>query len=142
MTIVIKTAAAIVAGAMVCSGALHAEEPGDRVARAAQQALQAGGCVKAVIEEIGPRLQGQGFNTGIYIGYSNGSMSVSYSDDFVARESKPGDVVNMCLLQMARTSDGKPCPANYRVGSLWRVENLRTGGRWTMPDWPHYCNGA
>jgi hypothetical protein len=108
--------------------------------------LSAGeGCQRTVIERVGGRLEGAGFEVGVGVHYSNDVWNFSYGGDPAVgpvSRSVPGDLVIMCLVGGPRAIDGGPCPKGDNRGSVYRVQNLRTRESWTLPDSPHMCGGA
>jgi hypothetical protein len=109
--------------------------------------LHVGECVETRIERVANRLQDG--NSGKYIKgsgsaiiFTNSLYQVSYSQEFTVDKSRRGDPVTVCLIKLAQTYDGKPCPAGDTRGNIYRVVNHRTGYIWELPDAEHMCGGA
>lgn len=98
-----------------------------------------GDCETTRIDFIGPRLEeteGQEPD-GTSVGMENGVGLVSYAREAPALRSRIGDPVRVCLAAIPHG-----CPKGDDRGREYAVTNLRTGGRWRMPDAEHECGGA
>lgn len=103
-----------------------------------------GQCTGTTIEWIGGRL-GNGppsrddrpDETGTSVSLANGVGLVSYDLDRAVAVSRIGDPVRVCLVYIPQH-----CPPHDNRGRIYAVRNLRTGGKWEMPDSEHECGGA
>ena len=95
-----------------------------------------GDCVDTQVEFVGTRLT-EVADSGTAIEFSNGLSLVSYDQIPAAAESKVGDKVKACLEALP-----KNCPPGDDRGKIYRIENLRTGRSFSMPDAAHACGGA
>jgi hypothetical protein len=93
-------------------------------------------CVKTRIIELGSRLENMP-DSGSAVTYGNGIYGVSYEMIRAVRASRVGDPVIVCLVTIT-----KGCPKNDNRGRRYSAQNLRTGGKWTLPDAEHMCGGA
>jgi uncharacterized protein len=75
--------------------------------------------------------------SGSSVSYRNGGYQVSYEKEGALVRSRMGDMVKMCL-----SSIPQDCPPGDDRGKTYKVENLRTGERWELPDAQHMCGGA
>lgn len=98
-----------------------------------------GQCEVTTIEEIGPRLEGgdRPNESGTSVSFANGVSQVSYELERPVAQSRTGDRVRVCLVSIPRN-----CPKGDDRGREYAVTNLRTGGKWRMPDSQHMCGGA
>jgi hypothetical protein len=75
---------------------------------------------------------------GSAVTYENGISGVSY--EYIAalsRDSRVGDPIKLCFI-----SRYENCPLGDDRGKTYSAINLRTGGKWTLPDSEHRCGGA
>lgn len=93
-------------------------------------------CVKTRISELGSRLENMP-DSGSAVTYENGLYGVSYELVPAVRASRIGDPVIVCLVSIPRG-----CPKDDNRGKRYSAQNLRTGGKWTLPDAEHMCGGA
>jgi hypothetical protein len=93
-------------------------------------------CVKTRISEIGSRLENTP-DSGSAVAYENGVYGVSYDRIPAVRASRVGDPVIVCLVSIP-----KDCPKGDDRGKRYSAHNLRTGGKWILPDASHMCGGA
>ena len=93
-------------------------------------------CVKTRINELGSRLENMP-DSGSAVRYENGIYGVSYDMVPAVRASRVGDPVIVCLVAIPRG-----CPKDDDRGRRYSARNLRTGGKWTLPDAEHMCGGA
>lgn len=98
--------------------------------------LKVGDCVETQVDFVGTRLS-EVADSGTAIEFTNGLSLVSYSQIPAAAESKEGDKVKACLEALP-----KNCPPGDERGKVYRIENLRTGKSFSMPDSAHACGGA
>jgi len=75
--------------------------------------------------------------SGSSVNYRNGGYQVSYEKEGALIRSRVGDMVKMCLASIPQD-----CPPGDDRGKTYKVENLRTGERWELPDAQHMCGGA
>jgi hypothetical protein len=75
--------------------------------------------------------------SGSQIELADGHVNVSYDQIPAIDHSKVGDPVRLCVSRLPTH-----CPPGDHRGITYRVKNLRTGGRWTLPDAEHMCGGA
>ncbi len=110
--------------------------------------FKVGECTLSVITELGPRLcepdasgncpKNLPFDdSGNTIVAANGFYGVSYDRLKALEKSRLGDRLLLCL-----SSVPKDCPADDDRGYFWTWKNLRTGGKWELPDSEHMCGGA
>jgi len=98
-----------------------------------------GQCETAKIEWIGTRLtltEGEPPN-GTAVSFTDGVYQVSYDRVAAVLASRVGDPVRVCLGSIPRH-----CPVGDDRGRFYRITNLRTGGKWYLPDAQHMCGGA
>jgi uncharacterized protein YecT (DUF1311 family) len=103
------------------------------------QLTRAGACDKTRIEEIGGRLQpveGEPPD-GVSVSFADGIFVTDYDRPATVVASRIGDPVRVCLVSIPRH-----CPKGDDRGRVYSVVNLRTRGRWKMPDAEHSCGGA
>jgi uncharacterized protein len=110
--------------------------------------LKVGECTLSTISELGPRLctpddndkcpENMPFDdSGNSINAANGMYGISYDRIPALEKSKLGDTVLLCLKSIP-----KNCPKDDDRGYFWTWKNLRTGGKWELPDAQHMCGGA
>jgi hypothetical protein len=75
--------------------------------------------------------------SGSAIRFTNGGYQVAYAEIEAVQNSRTGDPVFICLIQIPRG-----CPAGDTRGRVYTTTNLRTLESWTMPDSEHRCRGA
>ena len=75
--------------------------------------------------------------SGASVNFRNGGYQVSYERERALVRSRVGDKVRMCL-----SSIPQDCPPGDERGKTYKVENLRTGETWELPDAQHMCGGA
>lgn len=95
-----------------------------------------GDCVVTSVKEVTSRLDGVP-GSGTDIVYADGIAQVSYDQEPAADASRAGDQVRLCLVSLPTG-----CPPGDDRGKVYDAENLRTGGRWSLPDSEHMCGGA
>lgn len=98
--------------------------------------LEVGKCVETRISLTGPRLKNAP-GSGVTVVYQNGLRQVSYDLLAGVVNSKPGDPVRLCVVELP-----KNCPADDTRGIIYRAHNLRTEQDWTASDSQHSCGGA
>jgi uncharacterized protein len=107
-----------------------------------------GECMLSTIAELGPRLCEPDANgncptnmpfddSGDSINAASGVHGVSYERIAALEKSTRGDNVLLCLKSIP-----KHCPKDDDRGYWWNWKNLRTGGKWQLPDAQHMCGGA
>lgn len=100
-----------------------------------------GPCKRTVIAEIGPRLAGGGgtpdLESGVTVRFRSGLVLVDYSRPKIVESQKPGDKVEVCLVEVPIH-----CPPGDDRGKRYRVRDLRLGQSYTMSDAMHVCGGA
>jgi hypothetical protein len=100
-----------------------------------------GPCERTVIEDIGTRtVDGDGtpdLESGVTVIFANGLMLVGYSRPMLVESQKPGDKVEVCLVEVP-----VGCPPGDTRGKVYRVRDLRAGQSYTLPDAMHMCGGA
>ena len=95
-----------------------------------------GQCVKTTIKQKFSRLQGVP-SSGSGIQYANGIVGMSYDIIKPITKAKVGDKITLCL-----TSLPKICPPGDNRGKTYSAVDLRTRGKWELPDAEHMCGGA
>jgi uncharacterized protein len=102
--------------------------------------MTVGDCRSTRITDIADRF-GENINksteSGSSVDFRNGGHQVSYDKEGPLMRSRVGDMVKMCL-----SSIPKDCPPGDDRGRTYKVENLRTGEKWDLPDAQHMCGGA
>jgi hypothetical protein len=99
-----------------------------------------GQCFRTRVERVETRLvdeHGPVPGSGSQIELADGHLNVSYDQIPMIDASKIGDPVKLCVIRLPTH-----CPAGDHRGITYRARNLRTGGRWTLPDSEHFCGGA
>lgn len=100
--------------------------------------VKIGTCTASSVDQIGPRLEGDGaFESGTSVGFANGGSQVSYDSEWAIIRSKLGDPVRICLVSLP-----KDCPPGDDRGKEYKVTNLRTDESWRLADSQHVCGGA
>ncbi len=130
-----KVGAPAWANAMAIAGGSAPASPA--LPRAVGQCVQTG--VTAVTPRLDPghRPTSADFDGGTAINFANRGYQVSYSREPALLQSRPGDQVIVCLIQIPRH-----CPPGDARGRVYASSNLRTGQSWTLPDSEHSCGGA
>lgn len=95
-----------------------------------------GQCVATTIKEKFSRLEGVP-DSGSGIQYANGIYGVSYDIIKAITKARVGDKITLCL-----TSIPKDCPKGDDRGKTYSAVDLRTNGKWELPDAEHMCGGA
>jgi len=95
-----------------------------------------GQCVETRISLLGPRLEGVP-DSGDSVKYENGTFGISYETVEPLRRARVGDPVKLCLASIP-----KHCPPGDDRGREYKAVDLRTHGKWTLPDSEHMCGGA
>jgi len=93
-----------------------------------------GQCVETPTKEKFSRLEGVP-DSGSGIQYANGIVGVSY--DTIRPRARVGDKITLCL-----TSLPPECPPGDDRGKVYSAVDLRTKGKWELPDAEHMCGGA
>jgi uncharacterized protein YecT (DUF1311 family) len=98
-----------------------------------------GQCQDTRIDWIGPRLMGVrgDLPQGSTVTFENAVYQVSYDREAPILASRVGDPVRVCLVSIPQG-----CPPNDDRGRIYTAHNLRTDGRWRLPDSSHRCGGA
>jgi hypothetical protein len=96
-----------------------------------------GECVETKIFWIGTRTRTLTRSTGSAVTFENGGFQVDYDTVPAIAESRKGDPVRMCLVEIP-----KNCPKGDDRGRVYSTTNLRTGKTWTLMDSQHACGGA
>lgn len=113
----------------------------DRILR--RPVSRIGQCQVTTIEYIGPRLgmvptsHDRPNENGTSVSFANGVYLTSYEYERSVARSRLGDRVRVCLVSIP-----KNCPPGDDRGRVYAVTNLRTDGKWRMPDAEHMCGGA
>lgn len=97
---------------------------------------QVGQCTETTVKSVEYRLEGAP-DSGSAISYANGGYQVSYEAVPAIRNSRRGDPIRLCLIELP-----KDCPPGDERGKIYRATNLRTGKSWELPDSEHSCGGA
>jgi len=95
-----------------------------------------GQCVATKIKEIATRLEGVA-DSGSLVVYANGIVGESYDTIAQITKARVGDKITLCL-----TSLPKNCPPGDDRGKFYSAVDLRTHGKWNLPDAEHMCGGA
>lgn len=103
---------------------------------AATVPTKVGQCVASKIKQIATRLEGVA-DSGDFVEYSNRIVGMSYEQDPAIAKAKAGDKVTLCLVSIP-----KGCPPGDNRGKEYSAADLRTHGKWTLPDAEHMCGGA
>jgi hypothetical protein len=90
-------------------------------------------------EEVGGKIEYEDpKEVGSAVTYENGIYGVSYEYvPALSRDSRVGDPIKLCLV-----SQYVNCPKGDDRGKTYKAVNLRTRGKWTLPDSEHRCGGA
>jgi uncharacterized protein len=115
------------------------DELAERERRLRAHVAQVGQCQVTRIERIGPRLLSLGseYRDGTHVSFANGVHQVSYDRERPVFASRVGDRARVCLVSIPAN-----CPPGDDRGRVYEVSNVRTGGRWRLPDASHRCGGA
>jgi hypothetical protein len=97
---------------------------------------QVGQCVQTQISQLGSRLEGDP-QSGSEVTYANGGVGVSYELVKSLARARVGDPVKLCLVSIPQD-----CPPGDDRGREYSAVDLRTHGKWTLPDAEHMCGGA
>lgn len=103
---------------------------------AASVPTRVGQCVATTIKEIGTRLEGVP-DSGSAVIYANGIFGIDYETVKAITKARVGDRITLCL-----TSIPKGCPPGDDRGRFYSALDLRTKGKWNLPDAEHMCGGA
>ena len=95
-----------------------------------------GQCVATKINELATRLEGVP-DSGSVVVYTNSIVGMSYDTIKAVTKARVGDKITLCL-----TSIPKGCPPGDDRGKFYSAVDLRTHGKWTLPDAEHMCGGA
>ena len=90
-------------------------------------------CVETRISELGSRLKGMP-DSGSAVSYENGGYGVTQEIVVPLRRARVGDRVKLCLVSIPQD-----CPPGDDRGRQYRALDLRTHGRWILPDAEHMC---
>ena len=109
---------------------------------AQEKPVREGTCVRTTIQRIETRLIDGRTNrpipmSGSSVTFANGVSQVDYAQVPAVDQSRPGDPVYLCLIQIPRD-----CPPGDTRGRIYTTTNLRSMNSWTMKDSPHGCGGA
>ncbi len=99
-----------------------------------------GQCVNTTIAEITSRFQpdiNADPDDGSAVTFENGGGQVSYEKVQEIIDSRVGDPVLMCLVELPQD-----CPPGDDRGKVYTTTNLRTQGSWTLSNSQHSCGGA
>ena len=99
-----------------------------------------GQCFQTRVARVETRLEdnhGPVPGSGSQIEFTDGHVNVSYEQVSAIDHSKVGDPVRLCVVRLPTR-----CPPSDHRGISYRARNLRTGGRWALPDAEHMCGGA
>jgi hypothetical protein len=110
--------------------------------RSAPQPIALGTCALTRISDVTQRLEDGRTHriipgSGSAVSFANGHYQVSYDQVPAVNQSRRGDRVYICLVQLPRH-----CPPGDRRGRIYTTTNLRTLQSWTLPDSEHSCGGA
>ncbi len=101
---------------------------------------EVGQCVNTAIARITSRFQediNASADDGSAVEFDNGGRQVSYDKEQALIDSRVGDAVLMCLVELPQD-----CPPGDDRGKIYTTTNLRTQQSWTLPDSQHSCGGA
>ena len=98
--------------------------------------MQVGDCVETSVTLVGSRLEGVA-DSGSGVEFANGMSQVSYDVLPGIANSRVGDSVRICLVNVPEN-----CPPGDDRGRVYSGTNLRTNETWTAPDSQHMCGGA
>lgn len=90
-------------------------------------------CTVTVVRSVG----GRAGDSGSAIAYENGQWQVDYETIAGIRNSRVGDQVLLCLIEIPES-----CPPGDDRGRLYHGVNLRTHESWNALNSEHYCGGA
>ena len=121
--------------ALLAALAMVATLPGPAMAATAKP-TRVGQCVATTLKTIGTRLEGVA-DSGDYVEYGNGIVGVSYEQDPAIAKARVGDKITLCLVSLP-----KNCPPGDTRGKMYSALDLRSKGKWTLPDAEHMCGGA
>jgi hypothetical protein len=117
--------------------------PGDMRADCAANPLPKAGmpstvgqCSDSTITKVDHRLVGVP-GSGSEVEFQNGGFQVGFDELPEVTESRPGDPVTICLVELPTD-----CPPGDDRGKIYKTTNERTGKSWTMADSSHMCGGA
>lgn len=97
---------------------------------------EVGECETTTIKLLASRLEGVP-ESGSAVTYADGVYGVSYEVEPAVAQSRIGDPVKLCLTTLPQN-----CPTGDDRGRWYAATNLRTGGKWDLPDAEHSCGGA
>jgi hypothetical protein len=103
---------------------------------AANVPTKVGQCVQTSLKEVGTRLEGVP-DSGSAVIYTNGIFGIDYETVKAITKARVGDKITLCL-----TSIPKHCPPGDDRGRFYSAVDLRTKGKWNLPDAEHMCGGA
>jgi hypothetical protein len=103
---------------------------------AAAVPTKVGQCVATSLKTIATRLEGVP-DSGSLVIYANNIVGESYDTIKAITKAKVGDKITLCL-----TSIPKGCPPGDNRGKFYSALDLRTHGKWNLPDAEHMCGGA
>ena len=103
---------------------------------AADIPTKVGQCVETSLKEVGTRLEGVP-DSGSAVIYANGIFGIDYETVKAITKARKGDKITLCL-----TSIPKNCPPGADRGKFYSAVDLRTQGKWNLPDAEHLCGGA
>jgi hypothetical protein len=103
---------------------------------AANVPTKVGQCVQTSLKEVGTRLEGVP-DSGSAVIYANGIFGIDYETAKAITRARVGDKITLCL-----TSIPKHCPPGDDRGRFYSAVDLRTKGKWNLPDAEHMCGGA
>ena len=95
-----------------------------------------GQCVATKVNELGTRLEGVA-DSGSAVIYTNGVVGISYDTIKAITRARVGDKITLCLVSIP-----KGCPPGDDRGKFYSAVDLRTNGKWNLPDAEHMCGGA
>ena len=121
--------------------ALLLTAPISQAAPASQLPNQIGKCVLTTVKSVSQRLEdGRGNSvpdSGSAISFKNGGYQVDYDQVPAVNNSRPGDQVVMCLVELPTD-----CPPGDERGKTYTTTNLRTLEFWSLADAENMCGGA
>lgn len=124
-----------------CEPGRYQREPSDGVAADTSEVQSAsataseriGGCNLTTVRSVG----GRAGDSGSAIEYENGQWQVDYNTIAGIHNSRIGDRVLLCLIEVP-----KDCPPGDDRGRTYHGVNLRTFESWNAIDSEHSCGGA